>query len=332
MRACVLAVLALLALGEIRLFDRLLYEGRPEFGFVVESVDGVLRGRPVSKSWAHRLLAPAAVAALGRAGGWERPRAVQLFADGMIAASVAAIYLLVRRKGAGRAAALAAVVTFGLAHAMFVYKLEYPWDGVDVLLFLAFGAWAARDGGLVRAWPLLVVGALNHETIVYLPLWYLLSPLDRGPRRWRDVVEGAVAMLLLLGCIGALRHWLYQGRPDLPEAVFERALPVIENHFHVRHNLRAVFIDNWRGGRVFNSVLVLAALVAFASEIVRRRHVRAAVWSLLVMGTILCFGYLNETRHYLLLMAFSVTYRWPALRAGYQDPALRSPAAASPPR
>jgi hypothetical protein len=312
MRVSVVAVLALLALGEIRLFDRLLYQGRPELAFAVESVDGVLHGRPVSKSWAHRLLAPAAVAALARAGGWDRTRAVQRFAEAMIAASVAALYLLLRRKGAGRASALAAVVTFGLAHAMLVYKLEYPWDAVDVLLFLAFGAWAASDRGLVGAWPLLVVGALNHETIVYIPLWYLLAPLDAGPQRRREVVAGAVALALLLGFIGGLRHWLYVGRPDLPAEMFERATPVIENHLHVAHNLRAVLLDNWTRGRAIESTMVLAALATFAGAIVRRRHLRAAVWSLLVMVSILCFGYLNETRHYLVLMAFWVTYAWPA--------------------
>src|SRR5262245_45685674 len=155
----------------------------------------------------------------------------------MIAASIVLLYVLVRRKGAGRDSALAAVVTFGLAHALFAYKLEYPWDGVDVLLFLAFGAWAASDRGIAGAWPLLVVGALNHETVVYIPLWYLLAPLDRGARRWRDVAEAAVALALLLAFIAGLRNWLYVGRPVLPGQVFEKAAPLVENHIHVAHNV-----------------------------------------------------------------------------------------------
>jgi hypothetical protein len=312
LRASVLAMLALLALGQIRLFDRLLYEGRPEFQFVVESVNGVLGGHPVSKSWAHRLLAPALVAGLARVGGWERARAVRLFGEAMIALAIVALYALVRRKGAGIGAALAAVVTFGLAHALLVYKLEYPWDGIDVLLFLAFGAWAARGGDLARAWPLLVVGLFNHETVIYIPLWYLLSPLDGGPARWRELGAATLVMALLLCVIALLRHWLYVARPELPEQWFEHATPVIENHLHVGHNVRALFIENWRGGRAFNSIVVLAAVTVFVFEIVRRGCVRAAVWSLVVMVTVLCFGYLNETRHYLSLMAFWVTYRWPA--------------------
>jgi hypothetical protein len=308
----VAAVLALMALAEIRLFDRLLYDDAPEFGFVVESVDGVLSGRPVSKSWAHRLLAPAAVAALGRVSGWERRRAVQRFGEAMIAASVVALYLLLRRKGVAQRSALVALATFALVHAIIVYKLEYPWDGVDVLLFLAFGAHAARAGGIAGTWPLLVAGTLNHETIAYVPLWYLLAPLDGGPRRWRDAAAGALVLVPLLGIIAALRQWRYVGRPALPPSVFEPATPVVENHVHVVHNLRAVFLDNWYFGRTFNSVIVLAMLLVFTIALVRRDRVRAAAWSLLVMVSILCFGYLNETRHYLVLLAFWITYRWPA--------------------
>jgi hypothetical protein len=307
----IVALLALLAMGEIRLFDRLLYQERPELSFVVESVDGVLHGRPVSKSWSHRLLAPLLIVALERVAGWELRRAVQRFAEGALALSVVVAFIVLRRRGVTAGADLLAIAAYGLVHAACVYKLEYPWDGVDVLLFLWFGGHAARGGSLARAWPIIAVGALNHETILYVPLWYLLAPVEGGARRARTAAGGGLVLALLVVIIAALRQRLYVGRPAMPEAVFETATPIIENHWHVLHNSSALFVNNWSGGRVFNSVLVLSMVAAFVLLLRRAPWRRAAVWSLIVMVTITCFGYLNETRHYLGLMAFWLTYAWP---------------------
>src|SRR4051812_45039378 len=59
-----IAAVCLMSIGELRILDRLLFVDSAEFGFVLESIRGVLAGTPVSKSWQHRLLAPYLVRAM----------------------------------------------------------------------------------------------------------------------------------------------------------------------------------------------------------------------------------------------------------------------------
>jgi len=270
-------------------------------------VTGVLHGTPVSKSWAHRWLAPLGVTALERLTG-DRLGALKLFGALMLAAANVLLFRIARRNGPTQA--LAAVACFGFAHALLMYKLEYPWDGIDIVLFLAFGSLVAAGGELVQASPLLLLGTFNHETILYVPLWYLLEPLERpaAPRLLRRWLTAGALLVALEGSILALRSWLYVGRPNGPGHVFEPAVPLIDNHEHVVHNLRQLLRVNWHEGRGFISIGVLLATAWFCAATRDASLRRAAVWSLIVLATIVCFGYVNETRHYLLLVAFWFAY------------------------
>jgi hypothetical protein len=299
--AVALAAVALVSLGEIQLRERLLYADASEMEFVRLNMAGVLEGRPVSKSWQHRVLAPLAVAALTRVTGSDLA-AIRLLEDLLVAAANFLLFALVRRRGCRRADAFLTVALLGFAHLLLMYRLEYPWDGVDVLVFLVFGAAAARGRSLASLWPLLRVGTLNHETVLYLPLWYLVA----GPRRARI---GAAATGVAVGvAILVLRQALYRGRPDFPAQWFEPALPVIANHGHLLHNLGEVLFDDWRSGRVFIAATVLGAIALFVRRARRGPDPTAAVWSLAVIATVFCFGYVNETRLYLPLLAFWATY------------------------
>lgn len=293
--------LAWLSVAEWKIFQRLLFSDPAGTNFVLESVRGVLAGTPISKSWQHRFLAPLLVSVFGGA----RLEAVEIFYGVTLLSANVLLFALLRRRGAAIADAMLAVVCLGLAHFVLAYKLEYPWDGIDQIVFIVFGAWAAQEGKLVATAPLLLIGAFNHETILYVPLWYLLS----GDRKEKLAAVGSAA--LVGGVILAMRAVFYRGRPDLPGQVFEPSAPVIENHVHVTHNLRMLLVDNWGAGRAHVSVGLLAAIAGFAWMAARAETRRAAVWSLVVLATIVCFGYVNETRHYLVLVAFWTAYAWP---------------------
>jgi hypothetical protein len=303
-----LALLALLTLGELRLYERVLYEGHDAAAFVTTNVKGILAGRPVWQAWQHRLVAPLVVAGLARVTG-DLDSALRLHGRAMVLAANLLLFALLRRRGEARA--LQAVALFGLAHALLLYRLEYPWDGVDVLVFAGFGAWAAGQGQLMPLWPLLLVATFNHETALYLPLWYLLAPLDAelpALRRRRDTLAGALAAAIMAGLILVVRALLYAGRPDLPGQTFEPATPVIGNSFHLVHNLGQLFAANWTSGRAFISLAFLSAVVVLSTRLAQPARRRAALWSLMVLLTIVCFGYVNETRLYLPLCAFWFTY------------------------
>lgn len=293
-----LAFVVWLSVAEWKALERLLYADPNSTAFVVESVRGVMAGTPISRSWQHRFLGPLLVTALGGADAVTLARAGLL----LLAAANLLLFALLVRRGASLGAVVRTVAVYGVARFVLAYKLEYPWDGIDQLLFLAFGAWVAGGGTLRRWWPLLVVGLFNHETILYVPVWYALGR-DRGQRL--DALLSAVA---LGGGALALRQAFYRGRPALADQVFEEPLPVLDNHFHVTHNLGQLFVHDWGSGRAHIAMGFLAAVLSFAWMCTRAELRRAASWSLVVLATIMCFGYVNETRHYLILVAFWTAY------------------------
>lgn len=302
-----MAALLLLTLAEIRLFDHLLFQRRTDYEFVLTSIDGVLSGTPVSKSWQQRVLGPAAVAALGALTP-SRFDALRLFAALMIAGANALLFAIVRRKGGSAALALLATIGFGIGHLLLLYRLEYPWDGIDVLLFLSFGFAVHEGARLASLVPLLLVGAVNHETVLYIPLWYALSAAlaraGRAPFIDKKLGPPLLALALLSTAIAGLRHWLYVGRPDLPGQVFEMATPVLGNHLHVGHNIRTFLAADWRAGTTFFTAAFMTGLTLLVALAARRGFMLGALWSVVVIASVFCFGYLNETRHYLSLLAF----------------------------
>lgn len=292
--------LSWLSFAEWKIFERLLYADPASTSFVVESVRGVLAGTPVSKSWQHRFVGPLLVSALGGANveSLERLGLVTLLAANLL------LFVVLRRRGAAISDAMVGVACFGLAHVVLAYKLEYAWDGIDPLVFLFFGFWASQSRGLYALLPLLLLGTFNHETILYLPLWYLLG-------RDRKQQLAAIGFLAVMGgAIAATRAAFYKGQPSLPGQTFETPAPIIENHVHVAHNLRALFVDNWLYGRAHLSVGFLAAITGLVWLALRAKTRQPAVWTLCVLATVVCFGYVNETRHYLVLIAFWFAYAW----------------------
>jgi hypothetical protein len=315
--------LASLTIGQCLVFQRLLFRDRPEYEFVLASISGVLSGYPVSKSWQHRFLGPWLVRALD-ALTHDRLGSLELFTWLSFLLANLVLYALLRRRGASALRSCGAVTCFVLVHALYAYRLEYAWDGIDALLFMSFGFWVARGGNLLALTPLLVIGTVNHETALYLPFWYVLTaipwPAARGKpvslqTRVRSVLGAGFALAAMAGAIWFLRERYYLGNPHLPGQTLEEQTPVLSNHLHVAHNLNQLIFADWRAGRARISATLWLGLLWLGREIVmRRRHAPAALWTLCVFVSIVCFGYVNETRHYLLLMAFWFAYGWPLPR------------------
>jgi hypothetical protein len=309
-----LLVLALMTLGEIRLRERLLFSNHVELQFVADSVAGIREGRPAFKAWQHRVLAPALISVVAAVAG-DQARALEIFSGIMVAGANLLFFAMVRRRAGTLVQAVLVVAALGFCRLLLTYKLEYPWDGVDVLLFLLFGYWVSRDGPLLSLTPLLVVGAFNHETVLYIPLWYLLAALEparRSPATRRNLTVAVLASLLIGGLVIVLRARLYVGPPLLRDQPLDVAAPVIGNVLHARHNLWQLVVEDWRHGRALLNGGMLLSIVLLAVLGARRLGVTAVVWSVAVVVTIFCFGYMSETRLYLPLMAFWFAYAWPA--------------------
>ncbi len=63
---------------------------------------------------------------------------------------------------------------------------------------------------------------------------------------------------------------------------------------------RAGVFLRFAGGLAFLSLALLSAIAV----VISRGSRRAAIWTLIGIATIFAFGYINETRHYLPLIAF----------------------------
>src|SRR5262249_6148093 len=144
---------------------KLLFADKVGVDFVLAGVQGVLSGRPVYEHWQQRFAPVLLCNLIG----------LEPFTDLAFLVANLLLFALMRRSGANHFQSVLAVVCFALARLLLLYRLEYPWDGIDSLIFISFGWWAARGGGLVGLWPLLLLGTFNHETVLYIPLYYLLT-------------------------------------------------------------------------------------------------------------------------------------------------------------
>jgi hypothetical protein len=320
--ACLL-ILGLITLGEFRLLDRLLLSDPAEYGFVRQNIAGILAGTPVWKAFQHRVLGPALVVALDRLTG-DGLESLRLYGRLMVAGANLLLFAIVRWRGGRPLEGLLAVAGFALVRLLLTFKLEFPWDGVDILLFLAFGYGASQGASILRLGPLLLAGTFNHETALYMPLWYLLAWLDQprvSPRaRLQTLVAPLVAIALMAGVIAGVREHFYRGPPHLPGQVFEPITPIISNPFHLVHNLGQFLADDWTAvGRAFVSAGLLSLLVVLVRNVAQGRRVRASAWSLAVIASIFLFGYVNETRLYFPLAAFWAAYGWPVSSVPRQD-------------
>jgi hypothetical protein len=170
------------------------------------------------------------------------------------------------------------------------------------------------------------LGVFNHETTLYVPVWYLISAFARetvapaaetssiqsrsGISRRNTLAVGALTAVAVVGAVGALRARFYVGRPDLPDQIFVDPTPVIANQTNLAHNLRELFVQDWLHGRFPIAAAFFAAVGTLGYLATRGIRRVAALWSLGILTSILCFGYVNETRHYLLLVAFWFAYAW----------------------
>lgn len=314
-RAVAYAFVAAVSWGENELLDRLVFRNRGDLDFVLRNVQGVLDGTPVWKNYQQRFLGPWCVAVLDTVTG-DRVASLRYFLAATILAANVLLFELLRRRTESVFPVLWAVPALALVRLLLAYKLEYPWDGLNVLLFLTFGDWAARGRPLRPLAPLLVAGTLNHEAVLYVPLWYLLAAFhgpNPGLAGKRSALEAGGVLATMSVAIFALRERFYVG-PPLSNDVIEPETPIISNPLHVSHNLECLYVHDWRLSALISVGFIVAAVLFVALWTLRVRRA-SALWSLCVLASILCFGYVNETRLYLPLAAFWLSHVPPTGRA-----------------
>jgi hypothetical protein len=87
-----------------------------------------------------------------------------------------------------------------------------------------------------------------------------------------------------------------------------------------------LFIEDWSSGKAHIAATLLVLLALLAGLVIVGKRLRAAVWTLCAFVSVVYFGYINETRHYLPLIAFWFAYAWPRdVASANRRPARHSP-------
>ena len=277
--------------------------------------EDVTRGTPVWKAFQNRLLGPEMVHAASAAT--HQPFAVcyRELTYALLLATNALSFVLFRGMGSTpRVACAYTLAVAGLFLALQDTSSLYLWDYIELLINLLFAYGVFRRLRLRFFVMLFLVGLLNHESALFIPLWLILdawrpSRVLASPRRFR-VLQAAVGAVLVVAGIG-FTSWL---RTRLYHGVEGGAYQGIAGQ-----QLRLA--DNWKALHEWDSGWVMAVLfvsfVGLTWALARgartpQRGVIGLLIGLMALSNLL-FGLLEEPRVWIPLIPFAL-FLWQSAR------------------
>jgi hypothetical protein len=305
-----------LALAQFRLIVLVL---GTDYGRSADMSLAVIQGHPAWRVDQSRLLSPWLVLAL--------TRIFPSFVSAHVAFSIAALVLagwLAWRLGftiSGQRGAIVALLTF---HVAFAFLLSRPWlmswDYVDAIVFLAFTGCVVSEAESLVIALLFAVGVLNHEIAFFIALYLIVDP----PIQW--LIGGKLNVertLIGIGCLAAgiatvefvrLKLLIEETGPK----IFLDAPAHASGSFHFTLGENVAQLASMF--TTFNYALpilvptFLVAVLALAVTLARRdprRFMGLAVTNVAMIGALLTFGRILETRIYVVLiplLVFGCTY------------------------
>jgi hypothetical protein len=317
------------SLGQLRL-SNLVLQGDPGS---VDVAHGIVTGLPPWRVFQSRVLGPVILEALSRLFPTRRA-AYAFFA---FAAVALCGYLLLALSPFGRnshwrhrpaetahddprPALLAFFCLQALVALLSGRPWLYAWDYLDLIFFVLFNVLALTN----KPWPylfaLFIVSTFNRESAWFIAIWMMAQPLveqiaarRRGePARFDYPRFGAGAIALPLGVAmtEALRRWLLV-REIGPE-IYTLDPTIYRGpyfHFQLWSNLRSAeaMLTTLSQSTESIALLVLGATVVMAVVLALRdpqRWLALGVVHILMVGSLLLFGVLLESRIYLELVPF----------------------------
>jgi hypothetical protein len=329
----------LLSLGEYRLMERLLFASEYHTNFVLLNIEGVVTGHPIGRAFQNRLLGPYIVKGIAQLMSSSLFFALKLYTLLMVTVGNlllgGLLYHHFRKMPSDRTEyrailiALTAVALFGLLRLLLLYYLEYPWDYIDALLFMLFGYWVVVRQPKWLLLLLFLTALLNRESCLFILLWFMLesiwgtnrpsfaakieggSPLKRID--WRKFFLAGLTFLGTVIIIYGIREWLFIA--PTPVEGLDLDVEQLGNNWNLAHNVNQFLLYNWRSTLLFINLALLTAVVFLA--LIFRRYPVAAIWTVCWIASIFAFGFINETRLYIPLIAFWIVYlpisQWPQI-------------------
>ncbi len=305
---------AILALGQFRLILLLL---DTDYTRSMEAAQGVVAGTPHWRVFQSRVLAPYAIQGMERLLG-SYGAAYKAFCAGALVAAGYLAWTLGRRVGGTLRSAGLGLLLFHVAFAFLLSRpWLYAWDYVGAILFLLFVHFVASG----RAWPwfaaLCAVAAFNRESAYFIALWMLLDPVMRHFAPARDgaprapfnrgmAAAGAVCLVGSAAVVEGLRRTLLVR--ELGPELFAKAPGQAGAYAHLQLRDNLTVIREQFGYQ--SPLLLFVGLIAVLSVALARREPRRyaalGVVHLVVLGSLLVFGVVQESRIYIELIPMLV--------------------------
>lgn len=265
--------LTLLTIGEWRLallLAEVMRAGSGGLDLLVEVPRAVLGGT-AGAVYGNRALAPAVIGAVGKVMALDWPTAVRVFLAVAIALKNVAVYALARRLTGEAKVAVMATGTVAIGLALLPNGLPlFPWDWIDVAVFSTFLWLAAQAAPAGYFLPLALIGLVNREAAIVIPLFLILRGWTGTDRRG-DWLWAGIILVLGLDLLIALRVW--------PVPRWALGAPVT-NTIVLTPPSDWVFLTV--GGLTFAQITALDNLVRL-SRSVTNWHALAGAWQLTLM-------------------------------------------------
>ncbi|MBV8756856.1 MAG: hypothetical protein JO257_06270 [Deltaproteobacteria bacterium] len=302
-RTAVLAS-AVLAFVQARMIHAVLGDVYPES---VKASFGVVLGQPHWRIYQSRVLGPYLVDSLRHV----LPSPVSAFTFvGIVALFVAG--LLACRLGNRLAGEQGAWRALLLMHGVFACLLTRPWlyiwDYLDLVVFLAFVVFVVEKRPTWWFAALCLVGMLNHEIAMFIGLWLVIDGVLR--RAWVRAGVGVACVAAGLALIDMLRSALLI--EETGPKIFVDAPKALGSSFYftLPHNLweAGLIVRHW-DYRVLFLVIVFVFVLPVIAWWVAQRNAEwrsLALMNVAMLGSLLLFGILIETRIYIVMIPMLV--------------------------
>lgn len=286
----------------------------PHWQELTDTSFGILSGTPAWRAYQNRLLGPLLVSLISTLG-ISQVSALKVFVLLAITAQNLLLGLLLR--GSKAPHILLVVLSYSLLF-LFVQEFSfYPWDFVDVFLFTLFAWGIFKRKSLLFFVVLFCVSIFNRESALFISLYLFIDAFEINRKvtlaSREKLITGFVLTLAGILYIVAVRELLFVSQPggflDSKHAWFG-------NHINVEKNLFALFIGNFLGPKILNSIFLLGSL-GYVFWFVKQQW-KAVLLYLVMVLNILIFGLVNESRLYGILLPFLVFF---ALHAATMDEA-----------
>lgn len=301
-----------LLISSIALFRTMMALHDGNLALLSEMSYAVTQGKPYWIAFQNRLMGPYLIL-WGSKLGYSYLVAFQFFVFATIAIQQAVLYAVLRNMALSLKQISMYMAMFWLLFLTFQHYWYYPWDSIDTIVFtiLAWGVLKSKGTGFFVF--LFAIALLNRESALFIALYLVIDAFEfsagavsyakafsiRLVDKTRLCVGAALTVLGLL-YVKLVREYLFVVSANGTDDVKYRALG---NHVRLTDNLEDLYFNIFSRD-VSTTVLLIGIVIylAYGFKAMSMASRKLVILLQLMVLNILIFGFVNETRIYLILL------------------------------